>query len=404
MPGALIAGAATVGAGALGASAAKSGSKKAAEAARYAADQNRQVAAENRDLYLRYALPQVNAYSGVANALMQRVAPGGGGYAPTSGGSGGGGGGIDWDAYLAQNPDVMAWAQAGGGDPSLPVGAQSLQDRAAFHYQSSGRAEGRTVQQLPQTEGGGYNALLGVAPGGATSRFAGMYGADAAPEPMFKRGPDAPTLTGDEFKASPYYNLGVDRGVEAANQGFAARGVLRSGGAAKGIVDYARERQSENYGDWAGLELQRWDRKANQFNVDRAFERGIYERNRDYVSQRFDRNTSDLFQAAGLGQNALLGLGGALGDYTRAVTGANDSAASATGNAALMSAYSQNQLYGTLANAFGRIAGGANPSLFGSNALTSIPTVSAYDTYGAYSAGSPYAPNALFGAPSPRFG
>lgn len=70
----------------------------------------------------------------------------------------------DWNAYAAANPDVLAWAKGGGGDPTLPIDQQSLEQRLAYHYFNSGMGEGRQLPTMaaPQAAAGGAIGANGM--------------------------------------------------------------------------------------------------------------------------------------------------------------------------------------------------------------------------------------------------
>jgi hypothetical protein len=217
---------------------------------------------------------------------------------------------------------VLAWAQAGGGDPNKPIDQQSLAERAAYQYHNTGQAEGRKVAMTP----------------GDPS--AGTYGGYSGTRPTYERSPyanspSAPSLAVGDFKNSGYYNLGVDEGVNNVNQNAGARGLLKSGWALKGVTDFARSQQDKNYGDWAGLELQKYDRQLNQFNADRAFndtnfeqDRAFgttsYESDRNYNTDRFDTRVNDLFRMTDVGTNAATGIVGAGQTATNALVNNNN--------------------------------------------------------------------------------
>ncbi|MDO8800045.1 phage tail length tape measure family protein [Phenylobacterium sp.] len=81
----------------------------------------------------------------------------------------------NWTSYLANNPDVMAWAQSGHGDPTKPIDGQTLEDRAMYHYYNSGMAEGRT----PFAAGGIFTNGIVSQPTGFNMGLMGEAGPEA---------------------------------------------------------------------------------------------------------------------------------------------------------------------------------------------------------------------------------
>lgn len=156
------AGAALGGASLIGAGLSASAAKKAASTQAQAADKSAQIQLDMFNQMRGDLSPYRNFGSTALPGLARLLGIDGGGGFTTSGLSGQGGAGSaaagpDWNAYLQANPDVMAWAQGGGGDPTNPNA--SLAERAAYHYQNSGQAEGRV---MPQFTGGGYASTLGA--------------------------------------------------------------------------------------------------------------------------------------------------------------------------------------------------------------------------------------------------
>jgi len=81
----------------------------------------------------------------------------------------------NWTSYLANNPDVMAWAQSGHGDPTKPIDGQTLEDRAMYHYYNSGMLEGRK----PFAAGGVFTNGIVSQPTGFNMGLMGEAGPEA---------------------------------------------------------------------------------------------------------------------------------------------------------------------------------------------------------------------------------
>lgn len=151
------------------------------------------------------------------------------------------------------------------------------------------------------TAGNYYNALLGLpgANGGANDNRPGAQQAF------------------NTFQNSDGYQFRMGEGMKALNTGYAARGLIQSGAAMKGINSFAQGAASDEFGKYLG-------QLGNQ-------------------------------QAVGLSAaNAQAGVGT---NYANAVSNNNNSAASAVGNAAIAGANATNGAIGNALNAFGTYAG-----------------------------------------------
>jgi hypothetical protein len=101
-----------------------------------------------------------------------------------------------------------------------------------------------------------------------------LYAPFTTPPPVFKQPPpfQAPTL--DEAAAQPGYQFGLQQGEQALQQSVAARGLLRTGGTLKGILDYGRNAATQNYANVLGQDLGIYNTNlASQYQVpfDNAF-------------------------------------------------------------------------------------------------------------------------------------
>jgi hypothetical protein len=101
-------------------------------------------------------------------------------------------------------------------------------------------------------------------------------------------------------------------------------------------------------------------RSDRNHDKDTALEQDLYTIDRGYLTDRWDQKTDDLFRRLGIGQGAAGAITGAGQNYVNTVSGANDSAAGAKGNAALIGASNTNDLLEQLVKVLG--SGGSKGS------------------------------------------
>lgn len=173
---------------------------------------------------------------------------------PTTGGQSG-----QWDAYLAANPDVAgsAWLQGVNTGDLTGDGTVDQRDRAAYHYQHHGQAEGRQLpaaQPVQQSTGKPEGGNAGTSPleAGQGANLLTAARPEAPPAPTFERSPDIPVPTfqrGPDMAPPPAFSfdpasLREDQGYKFlldemsnnVNARFGAKGNLRSGAALKGFT------------------------------------------------------------------------------------------------------------------------------------------------------------------------
>lgn len=367
MPGAALMAVGSIGAAAIGSSASKGAAKTAANSANYAADQNAALARENRDMLRGYIDPLTGYASAAGDEIAARLGlPGYGGSAgrnifaqaandPYSGyTSPSEAPRTDFGALLSDNPDIAAWAGADG-DPS------NDQAQAAEWLQTYGAKDMEA----------GLRPALKTTP----NPLAAFAARPAAERPAFGSGPGAPNLSEDAFKSSPLYNLGMAEGQANLNSNFGARGLLKSGAAIKGALDFARENVRNNYSTFANTALaanqqaqnmfiadrnasnQNFDvdqlRTDARFDADRGYLTSRLDADRSFNTNRFDTQTNNLFSLAGIGTGAINALAGVGNNYVGTVANSNNARADATGNAAIASANSTNNLFGNAMQGIG---------------------------------------------------
>lgn len=121
----------------------------------------------------------------------------------------------------------------------------------------------------------------------------------------------------DQFRNSTNYQFRLNEGMKALNQGYAARGMLESGAAMRGINDYAQNFASNELGNYMNL-----------------------------LSQQQQMGMGAASALAGVGQNMV-----------NNVTANNNAAASAAANAALMRGQSNANMWGNIAGSIGNVLG-----------------------------------------------
>lgn len=226
-----------------------------------------------------------------------------------------------WDAYLADphNADVLAWAQAGGGDPSIPIGQQSLEQRAAYQFHNTGQSEGRTLPAVSMTgpaasADGGY-----VAPPGYSDPTA-PSGYDPGTRPTVAAAPGRPSMTAlnvglDAYQRSPDYNFRLGEGNKALDHVASQMGGLMSGARLKAADRYNQDYATTDYNQWRDYTTNQYnnDRSQNnltysqdlgQYDADRARSDGLFADDRSYDAGRYDTRNTQLLNLAGFGQNA----------------------------------------------------------------------------------------------------
>ena len=326
----------------------------------------------------------------------------------------GGQAGFDTGAYLNSNPDVAAEFERLNSTPEGQAtlqanGVTSPDDYAARHYETSGQAEGRQVQQY---------APDAVDPNAAPDLMNARR-PDIGPAPTFQRGQDiAMQDYGQAPDAASYYaNFEADPGaayrrseaLSGVNAASAARGKLRSGDAAKALATLASDLGSQEYGNWFNRQTQRLAADRGQFNTNRSFAGNLYTsqnarqdqnfgEDRAYGSNLFDLNrqrsdanfnadrtfqahradtrVSNLFRVSGVGDNAIGNVTAAGNNFTTNAMNSNATTANIAGNSAMNRANANTDLISGIGgavssglNAFGSGGGRfAAPNLQRSNA------------------------------------
>lgn len=300
-------------------------------------------------------------------ASMQPYSPQGPAAAPQSAAQPGG---PDWQAYLAANPDVAQQAAIEGRDPT---------EYAQQHYQVFGQNEGRNLPMV------GAQALDPNEP--PPEYFEETYAERPADMdvPTYQRAPDMAAPGAFSWDPSQIvndkgYQFALGETINAVNAGSAARGLLRSGDAAKALQDrasglahqYANDyfnRAMQTYG--ANMDAYRYgqDRQDRNFLDDRSYGTNlwntrqnradnIFADDRNFAANRFDQGTNNLFNLTNLGQNAAAGTASAGNVFATNVAQGNNNVAQAQANSALWQQGQKNNMFGSAMRLAGAYFGG----------------------------------------------
>lgn len=301
--------------------------------------------------------PFMQAGYGALNQLAQQFGlgqvSGGGGATPGTPQGGGVNDGNPYDEYEAANPDLAAEAQrVVGSDPRF----QSKADYYAWHDANyGGENRGSFTDSAPVAQPQAQQ------PGAQQPTGTGQnYGPTFAERETYTR-PSMPSLTAENYVESPGYQNRLKQAGRATNAQFAARGILGSGAAAEEFGKRMQNIANDDFNSWVNQQLSIYDRQANEFSQDRAYGTGVYDADRNYLTNRFDTNVSDLFKLTGIGQSAANNQSSAQNNYAANVGNQNQNYANN-----LSSAYGQQA--SNNASAFNNIAG------LGQNLLTNWQT------------------------------
>jgi hypothetical protein len=382
--------------------------------------------------------------AGAVNMLARRLGVDNG--APSGGNSPyGAPSGPDWSGYLRQNPDVAAAFNSLDPATRAAIGVSTPEQFAQWHYQHNGQSEGR---QLPTTGGQAEPEVAQSQPqapetiGGMTVDGNGAV-TDARPtftrpaDPVRPTDPQRPTYTRPDagarptlarpdpgqldvslgsYQQSPDFQFQMDRGIGALKSDKTFHGLLRSGSALKGALDFSQNLANGDYDKWRSYvtgqyntnrtrsdanfayDASRSDRDYESdrgygadvfasdrdygtgvfegdrtrgdnifaadrsrgdsiFQSDRGYGNDVYDAERGYATDRYDRRTDDVRSLVSPGLAAASGQVGAGNSYYNNVSGNNDAYYGTMSDAALGRAANNNALYRSGARAYGRVEG-----------------------------------------------
>lgn len=208
----------------------------------------------------------------------------------------------------------------------------------------------RAARDAARTDGGGSGVIdMAPQPDGSYAMNPGTYGGGVNPTapkpyemPASYEGPQAPGAFHynlDDYTNSPVYRRLLDKGQQSILASSGATGALHSGAALKALEDRAigdtydyidRERGFEygKYRDEMGDYRDQRDFGYRRATDDRGFGYGLtrdarsdYQDDRNYLTNRFDTGTDNLFRYTGIGQGAANALTGAATRYGDTIAG-----------------------------------------------------------------------------------
>lgn len=377
-------------------------SSKASKAASKASDANAAIQQQQYAQTRADLAPYAGAGTAATSALSQRLGlsgttTGSNVYSTSTTPTTTSTGTPNYAAYVQSNPDLLALFNAQKGMAK----GKTMAEFGQYHYTNYGSGEGRQVPGVTTTSTDQAQtvptsaATASTIPGqtftdiGARPTTTRQPFAEAQPTsgavPTFTA-PTAPDLSGEGFKASPFYNVGLADTLRNVNASYGAKGLLKSGAGLQGATDAASNNFMSNYGQWANQQLGLYQTNLNQYNADRSSGLGqyntdravnlgqyntnrnvydseyntdadrtnsIYDADRSYNTNQYDKYTGNLFNLASIGQNAAAGQANAGQNYANAATANNNNLASVKGNAAISTANSINNAISTGISAYG---------------------------------------------------
>jgi len=293
--------------------------------------------------------------SAPAGTDLVRGADGAISYAPHSGGQ------ISADqaqAILAQRPDVANsdWLKSLDANTigdRTGDGQVTAEDRAAYWYDNYGKPEGMALPAAAPAPPPPDRATQSPADLTGNPYSYGNVGDPKFSDPGFH-------YNAADYTASPAYQYTVDQAMKGVLAHSAATGALKSGAALKALQDRASQLAYQDFG------AERNFARAS-YDTDRAFNYGNYTDQRNYLTNRADTQTRNLFDLSSAGQNAAAQTGTFGANATNGIVNALGSNAVNQGNAAIAGANATTSLLGSATNAlaYSRGFGGGYSSPMG---------------------------------------
>lgn len=257
------------------------------------------------------------------------------------------GDGVDWNAYLQQNPDALANFQDINSQGRTDALATDPIAFAKFHYQADGAR--RELPKLAAAAPAENPTTPGTAPGYTDPTAPGGY-------TMPERPMTAPLdVSAGAFQASPGYQFSLDQGNKALDSIASTAGGRFSGQRLKAAGRFNVGMADQEFSDWRNY-------TTGQFNNDRAFTEQAYLNDRSNLNSRYDTRNSTLLSMAGFGTGATAANSQAAQNTTQANNSALMTGAQAQGGAAVGAANAWNQglnnIMTTGSYLAGRYAGG----------------------------------------------
>lgn len=256
--------------------------------------------------------PMVNSAApgeGVEDFWNSPNAPAGGGFSGFGGGGGGGGG--NWGGRRGgyYGPPQQQSPQWGGPGGNGTQGMGNFGDDPFGYTGGSILTPWTQPFQAPPGSGGGYSAPeyqpFNYADFNYNFRDPGAFGEVYNTPEKFSydtfNAPDAFTApTARDMQRDPGYQVRMDAGQKALEASKAAQGVLKTGGTAKGLVDYAQKAGSQEYGNV-------YQRRAGEHDRTYGEAKDVYGINRSNAAENYDRNTAAGLEAYKTRQGAWAG-------------------------------------------------------------------------------------------------
>jgi hypothetical protein len=360
------------------------GSSKAAKAAKQAGDLQYQasqdaIAANNalqaqiradNEPFRQYGLSAASALAGGLGLSTSGYAGGPGAPGMMTGGYSTGAqsaasDGVDWNAYLQQNPDALANfrdIQSQGRTDTLATDPIAF---AKFHYQDDGaRRElpmlaAPTAPENPTTPGTAAGYTDPTAPNGYTMPARPMT------EPL--------DVSIGAFRESPDYQFRFNEGNRALGAISSVAGGRMSGQRLKAAERFGSNIADGEYTDWRNY-------RTGRFDTDRAFTEQAYLNDRSNLNQRYDTRNSTLLSMAGFGTGATSANNQAAMSTTQANNQATMTGAQAQGGAAVGAANAWNQGINNIMTA-GAYAWGNRPTANPTPSIKSAPWTAGIPSY-----------------------
>ncbi|CAN7309110.1 hypothetical protein LJR164_001634 [Phenylobacterium sp. LjRoot164] len=333
------------------------GSANAAKAAREAGNQQyqatqdslalqREIYEQNRadnEPFRQVGLNAANALSGAFGlgpvSMTGSSSSAGGGSAPS----------VDWDAYLAANPDIAAeYRQEATRDAKSQanlqaIGANSPEAYAQWHVNNYGARGELPMMAVAQS------APAAASPGGAQAGYTDPTAVGGYT--MTERAALAPLdVSLNAFRASPDYEFRFAEGEKALGSMASANRGLMSGQRMKALTRYGQNMADGEYTDWRNY-------VTGQYNADRNFNEAQYQTDRSRLDSRYDTRNNQLMTLAGFGSSATAQNQNAAQSFANNSTNLNLAGAQAQGNAGMNAANAWNQGLGNLMTAGAYLGG-----------------------------------------------
>jgi len=226
------------------------------------------------------------------------------------------------------------------------------------------RPDGQRRSERNRPLGGITNALAGLFDN--IGNIGGNNNQASTPAPVATTTPAPNAMTAQEqafnaFYETPFYQVPLDRGLEAINANYAGRGLLQSGAAQKSISDYAAGSAAQGFRDYTGM-LQ------NQQGIGASATNAYVGSTNAYGSNLAGLNANTANSLSNANMNYANNSTNAYNNYVNSLSGLYGGMANAQGqyatnvgninsNASIANANNTNAMIGGIGNAVGSVAG-----------------------------------------------